>query len=509
MKNFIQHSIKRFFILACFGISGFMLLSADEPTRIELVESDSMMFDRRIGEDVRRLIGNVHFRHEETNMFCDSAYLFSATNSIRAYGNIFIEVSDTVSIFGDELYYNGNTRKAELTGNVEMIDNQMTLTTGHLLYDMNSNTAKYVNGGRIVDAENDLTSIWGFYYADDKHFFFKDSVKLVNPEYVMRSDTLKYNTLNEVAYFFGPTTIISDENSIYCENGWYDTRNDISRFSKNAFLTNNEQSLTGDSLFYDRNKGFGRAERNIQVRDSVQNTLITGHLAEHFEKEGLSVVTKEAMLIIIEETDSLFMHADTLKSTYDEDKDERIVFAYHRGRFFRDDLQGQSDSIVYNFADSTIYLFHNPVVWSDEHQLTARRMEIKTSDNRVESARLFDAAFIISQEDTLGFNQVKGRKLVGHFRENELRQIDVFGNGETLYYVREEDGSMVGINKALASDIIIFVEDRQVTGIRFLQNPDANLFPPEEISREERLLRDFHWLEDIRPRSKADIFIWP
>jgi lipopolysaccharide export system protein LptA len=252
MKHRISNDLTgRFILLTVFlCLSGFSAL-AQEKTPIGF-SARSMQFDKRIGEDARRLIDNVHFSHEGTNMYCDSAYLFSQQNRLQAYRNIYIQVNDTVSIFGDRLDYDGNTRIAELTGNVKMIDPQMTLTTGHLIYDLNNSTANYAGGGRIVDKENTLTSRWGYYYVNQKQFFFKDDVKLVNPEYVMDSDTLRYNTLTEVAYFLGPTTIVSDENTIFCRNGWYDTRNDVSRFSKDAFLNNKEQSITGDSLFYDR-----------------------------------------------------------------------------------------------------------------------------------------------------------------------------------------------------------------------------------------------------------------
>ena len=482
-------------------------IKAQKPTTIELLNADRTIGSQSAA-DKRRMIGNVHFRHEESDMHCDSAHLFPATNSINAYGNVFIRVSDTISIYGAVLEYDGNSRLAELRGNVRMIDPQMTLTSRHLFYDLGNNTAWYRTGGKIVDKDNVLTSQEGFYYADQKQFFFRNDVELTNPEYVMQSDTLEYNTMTEVAYFFGPTSIVSEENTIFCKNGWYDTRNDIARFSKEAFFTNNEQSLTGDTLFYDRNQGYGRADMNVVMRDSVQNTVITGHFAEHFEREGLSIVTNEALLIHIYENDSLFLHADTLRSVVDDDRELRWVYAYNKVRFFSQDLQGLCDSLVYSFTDSIIYMYQDPVLWTDVHQLVAQHIEIKTSDEELETIHLFETAFIASEEEDVGFNQVKGRNMVGYFRENELWRIDVSGNGETIYYVREEDGSVIGLNKALATGIVIFIEERQVIGIRFVSNPDANLIPPEGITEEDKLLRNFQWLNQRRPKSKEDVFVW-
>ncbi len=506
MNRIIVYIILLFLVAAIKGLSA---QESKKTTRVELIRATDFRFDKTIAPDARRLIGDVKFKQEDATMRSDSAWQFTLDNRFNAYGNVFIHVNDSIEIYGDKLYYNGNTQMAELHGNVKLIDNQMTLTTEHLFYNMKSNTANYINGGKIVDAENTLTSLWGFYYADEKNFFFKDSVKLVNPDYVMDSDTLRYNTLTEITYFFGPTTIVSDENTIFCKNGWYDTRNDIARFSKDAWFTNGEQFLSGDSLFYDRNRGYGKATSNVMLKDSVQNTFVTGQLAEHFEKEFLSEVTREALLTVVAQNDSLFMHADTLRSINDEENDIRLLQAWNKAKFFRSDLQGMADSIVYNFSDSTIYLYHNPVIWSENHQLKAERIEVKTiDDNRIESIHLFDAAFIISQEDTEAFNQIKGRRIVGYFDGNELRRIDVFGNGEALYYARDENEDLIGINKSLSTDITILLEENQISSIILYTNSDSNLFPPDQIPEEERFLQHFKWITDKRPAKKEDIFVW-
>jgi len=479
-----------------------------ETTRVDLIHADDIRFDRSIAADARRLIGDVKFKHEDATMRCDSAWQFTSDNRFNAYSNVFIRVNDSIEVYGDRLFYNGNTRMAELHGNVKMIDNQMTLTTNHMFYDMATNTANYIEGGKIVNEENTLTSLWGFYYADDKDFFFKDSVQLVNPDYVMNSDTLKYNTLTEIAFFFGPTTIVSEENTIFCRNGWYDTMNDISRFSKDAWFDNGEQSLAGDSLFYDRSRGYGNAIKNVMLKDSVQNTYVTGEFAEHFEHEFLSEVTQNAVLTVVAQNDSLFMHADTLRSVHDEENENRVLYAWYKVKFYKTDIQGLADSLVYNFSDSTIYLYNDPIIWSGAHQLKAKRIEVKTAeDSRVDAIHLYDAAFVVSKDDSASFNQIKGRKIVAYFLENELHRIDVFGNGEALYYAKDEDEELIGINKSLSSDITIFIEDNMVSSIVLFKDSDANLFPPSDLPREERFLQNFEWITDRRPGKKSDIFI--
>ncbi len=505
--NRIKIFLILFFLLT--ATSGLIAQKPAKTRRVDLIQADDMQFDRDIAADARRLIGNVIFKHEDATMRCDSAWQFTESNRFNAYGNVFIQVNDSVEVYGDRLYYNGNTRMAELHGDVKLVDNQITLTTDDMYYNLATNTANYVDGGKIVDVENTLTSTWGFYYADEKNFFFKDQVKLVNPQYVMDSDTLRYNTLTETAYFFGPTTIVSDDNTIFCKNGWYDTQNDIARFSREAYFTNEEQILAGDSLFYDRNRGYGNAINNVMLKDSVQNTFVTGHFAEHFEHESLSEVTQQAVLTVVAQSDSLFMHADTLRSIQDEENNRKMLFAWNNVKFFKTDLQGLADSIVYNFVDSTIYLYNDPIIWSDNHQLSANRIEVKTADdNQIESIQLFDAAFIVSKEDSLSFNQIKGRKIIAWFNGKELSKIDVFGNGEALYFVKDEEEELVGINKSLSADITILLEDNQPSSIILYTDSDADMFPPAQMPQEERFLQHFKWVTDRRPQQKEDIFVW-
>jgi len=505
-----------FFILPVLLIA---FLAATPPQKTEKTPIDfsaeNMFSARHISHDAFRLVDNVKFVHEGSIMHCDSAIIFRDQNKLEAFSRIFIIVNDTVTISGKHLKYDGNTRIAELEGNVTLVDPKMTLTTSGLIYDLRNNTANYSTGGKIVDAENTLTSQWGFYYVDDRKFLFQGDVWLVNPDYDMCSDTLKYNTETEVAFFFGPTTIVGTENTIFCKNGWYDTRNDLASFSQEAKLQNEEQSLTGDSLFYDRNLGFGKAMKNVIMIDTVQNTIVTGHYAEHYEKEKISIVTDEALLKYINKEDTLFMHADTLRLVFPDQTENRAVFAYFNAKMYRDDFQAMADSIIYSFSDSIFYLYKSPVVWSDNNQLTAKHIEIHTSDENIKEARLIDAAFVVSQEDDIGFNQVKGKDIVGHFENGQMTKIVVTGNGETIYFVLEEieegqeeaKGDLVGINKAMAQRLTIYAEDNKVTGIMFYEKPDATLYPPEELPENQRKLLNFQWLDGYRPKKMEDIFI--
>jgi lipopolysaccharide export system protein LptA len=486
-----------------------ILAMAQQPRKIKLIQADIMAYNKALGEGVQRIIGNAIFEHDGAYLYCDSAHLNDATNSMKAYSRVHIKSSDTLNLYGDSLYYSGDTKIAEVFDNVKLIDNKTVLTTDKLVYDRNTGIAFYLTGGHIVNEQNTLDSRRGYYHTNSKDFFFREDVVLVNPDYVMNCDTLQYNTQSKISWFRGPTTIKGEETDIYAENGWYNTITDISEFNENARVKNGDQVLTGDSLYYERKNGYGQAFRNIQVTDTVQNIIVTGQYALYDKTQGYTLITIKPEALFIEESDTLFMHADSLWATFDSAQKTKEVFAYYHTKFFRTDIQGMADSLIYSFADSTMRMLGDPVLWTDENQMTSDTIHIVSGNEEVKKLYLLNNAFIISS-DTLGtgYNQIKGRNMTGHFTENELYRIDVEGNSETIYYVREEDGTLTGINKAFASNMSIRLKDRKIKQIVYIQKPTAVLHPEGELGPTELILKNFRWLSDRRPMKREDIFVW-
>lgn len=481
---------------------------AQQKKKIRLIQAEEIRYDRKVFEDIQILSGNVVLEHDSVFLYCDSAYLNEVENSVQAFSNIHIEVNDTLNLFGDLLDYSGNTKIAEIYRNVRLVDNQTTLYTDHLYYDRNSNVCYYLENGKIVNEEDHLTSKRGYYYPESREFYFHDDVVLLNPEYTIRSDTLKYTIDTEVAWFLGPSTIESDDDFIYCENGWYDTRTDISRFGLNTYIITGDQTLEADSIYYEHTDGYGLAFGNITLTDTAQDIVLKGNFAEYGRKAGFMTITDSALAMLIDNADTLFLHADTLRSTFDEDQNAEAIIAYYHTKFFRNDLQGMCDSLYYDFVDSVINLYDQPVLWSEENQLTADSVKIWIKNRQVDQITLHSASFIISRDDSTGFNQIKGLNMTGYFTDNELNRIYVASNSETVYYVREEDGSLIGINKAVSGNMWIQVDENKIERVTYIDSPKATLYPEKDFPQEELKLKGFIWYEGRRPVDRFAIFNW-
>jgi lipopolysaccharide export system protein LptA len=494
------------------SITFFLLLLsleslAQQVKTVEIENADITEFDTQNGEQRSRLLGNVRFKHEDVYMSCDSAHFYPDRNVLDAYSRVHIWRGDTLDLYGDYLRYKGNEKLAEVRNNVILDDKQNHLTTDYIDYDLNLDIAYYFNKGKIENGENTLVSEIGYYYSKENLFFFKDSVIIRNPDYTMYSDTLRYNTVSKVAFFLGPSDIIGKDNYIYCENGWYDTERNISQFNKNAFLRNKENILKGDSIYYDRDNGLGKAFINVELIDTAQNLVLMGNNVLYLEPTQFALLTDSAVMIKIDNGDSLFVHADTLKSVPDTIPDRKLMLAYNHVKIFRYDLQGKCDSLVYSDIDSVFRFYGEPVLWTEENQLTADFISIETRHSGLYKINMSNAAFIISMEDTSRYNQIKGRDMTGWFNENQLYRIDVTGNGQTIYYARDK-GELQGVNKAESTNLRIYLKDRKIERINFITKPDAIYYPLDKFPPAESRLENFKWYGEYRPMSRYDIFRW-
>jgi hypothetical protein len=201
------------------------------------------------------------------------------------------------------------------------------------------------------------------------------------------------------------------------------------------------------------------------------------------------------------------MHADTFRLVMDSAENAQLLLAYHHIKFFKEDMQGMCDSLIYRIEDSVISMRIDPVLWTQSNQLTADSILMFVTDNRIDSMALYNMAFIISRDKLGTFDQIKGKEMRGYFRDNELHRINVMGNAETIYFVREDDGAMIGINKLVSSNMAIVMGDKKVVKIIYYSQPEGKMYPEEDLSQEQRIIKGFDWQDQERPRSKQDIFI--
>ena len=654
--------------------------------KIEILNADLITHDDKISRYADRLIGHVAFSHNRVILYCDSAYNYKDSNKVDAYGHVHIVQGDSLNLYGNRIKYEGSTKIATIFGNVKLVNKSITLTTDELVFDLNTNVGNYHNWGKIVDTANVLVSKIGRYYSNEDLCMFKDSVKVTNKDFVLKADTLKYQTKTERVILVGPTHIVgtTKQGTLYSEKGWYDTRKNVAELYKSSKIMGKEQTLQGDTIFYSKKEGTGRARSRVLLSDTTNHIAISGRNGVYNEKTKIAFVTDSAIFMQYSKKDTLFLHADTLKSIPDLPKkelikkkavpelvakksgstkndsvktsvsklvsgikdstgvktlpadsarvkaahkdsiqvkagrkdsiqvkagfkdsarvktvlkdsirvkpglpdsaramkdtvrtsavappsgktvnakdtllskhplnpkdtvkvnadtlkihpkiaglthrenplyrdslqtapdsakvkgenDNKLFMAYHKVRFFKKDLSGLCDSLSYQTKDSVMRLFTDPILWSDVHQMTAQKIEYRPHKPGPDIARLDNDGFIISKEDSVKYNQISGKTMIGNIIKGELKSIEVNGNAVTLYYIKNKN-VYSGMNKLESSKIDVFLLKGKIDSITFYPKPEGRTIPIKELTPDDVFLKGFDWRESEKPKNRFDLY---
>ncbi|MDY3068109.1 MAG: OstA-like protein [Parabacteroides sp.] len=495
-----------FVCLSSYAFSQTQDTLQQKKTKVYLEHANTLSFDKEVRADAQVLNGDVCFRHDSSYMYCDSAYFFENTNSLEAFSNVRMEQGDTLFVYGDYLFYDGNAQIAYLRNNVRMENRQVTLFTDSLNYERIANIGYYFDGGLIVDSLNELSSFYGQYSPATKLAIFNDSVRLENPNFTLYSDTLHYNTDTKLSTILGPSVIVSDSGIIHSSLGWYNTIDNTAMLLDRSEITSGNKILIGDSIAYDREAGFGEVFGSMSIEDTLQNVMLRGNYGYYNEKTGYAFATDSASFLEYSQGDTLYLRADTLEmmtidSTY------REVKAFYGVRFFRTDIQGVCDSMQFNSKDSILYMYNDPVIWNEQYQLYGDTILIYMNDSTIDHAHVKQFAFAIQELDTAYYNQLKGNDLKAYFNGQAVRQIDVEGNAESIFYPIENDGSMVGLNATKSGYLTIWVKDNKLEKLKIWPSPIGSMTPIPDLKPSQKTLKDFMWFDYLRPLSKDDIYV--
>ena len=324
----------------------------------------------------------------------------------------------------------------------------------------------------------------------------------------MYTDTLFYNTGIEKMWFQGPTTIINEKNVLEGKRGYYLVNEDHVYLDQRPFMHNETQLMWSDSIFYDRNRGVAQAYSQVDMIDTSYKVVMRGDYAEMWENKGLSFATDSAYAISYDGGDSLYIHGDTLFMYFDKQKEEaKKLIARRHVRFFKSDLQGKCDTLTYLVEDSIIHMRVAPILWAEDTQMTGTDIDIKIKESTVEWVLQKGNAFIISQDTIEGFNQIRGMDITSIFKNDDIHHVNVDGDqAETIYWIRDDDGGLIGIDVSKSETMVIEMENQNVSIIKSYKGIDETMYPEEELGESNRYLQGFKWHSEARPKDKYDIF---
>lgn len=502
----LRHRIQWICILCLFVVSAHAQKTAKQEL-IYLEHAESLLFDKDQSSDYQVLVGNVQFRHDSVWMYCDTAHYYQADNSLFAFGHVHITQGDTLTIDGKTLFYDGNRKLAQMRQEVVMANQGVTLYTDHLDYDRIENIGYYFMGGKIVDTTNVLTSVYGRYNPATKMAFFKEDVVLTHPQFVLTTDTLNYNTDTRVASIVSHSIITSDQSVVHAFRGWYNTLSGESLLLDRSYVESSPNYMIGDTVRFNQNTGIGQAWGHVLLTDSSQSVHILGNYGRYVQDKEETFITGQALLKEFSGRDTLYLHADTLKTRKDSIFD--TFMAYHHVRCYRVDLQALCDSIFFSTRDSVLNMSGSPIIWSDNQQVRGTLMKLYIKNGAPDYLYVQRDASIVSQEeaDSSYFNQSTGDELTAWFKNNKVYHIVIVGNANAIYIPHNDKNEMIGLVRLEHGDMSMFMdEEGKMQSVTVSPEPVGKFYPLSLVTADVKHLPLFSWPIQLRPTHPEDVF---
>ena len=202
--------------------------------------------------------------------------------------------------------------------------------------------------------------------------------------------------------------------------------------------------------------------------------------------------------------DSIFLKDTTNKMAIPDSV--RYFRGFHNVRMYSDSIQGKCDSIYYSLIDSVFKFYKDPVIWSNGNQISGDFLMLTTRNKQADQFIVDQNAISISNTGDGLFNQLRGSKIIGMFKEGEIDSIQAIGNGQSLYYLQDDDSAYVGMDLTEASNIIMTFKNRELKKVIWVKGAKGTTYPFNKIPDDKRQLQNFRWLEAIRPKSPGELF---
>lgn len=437
------------------------------------ITSDTLRYNT--ATDQTYFYGPTNIKGKDDNLYTENGQYNTKTEK-AFFGKNNLYTKDTQTLKGDSLFYDGKKGYGKAVKNIVFHDSRDKLLLEGQLGEY------YKADERVVVTINAYVGLGTSDTVTVKDVRVPDTLWL-------GADTLEAQmTLQHTLKLIAKPVVLSDD-----------------EVGEETSPANNGQAKSGlvteDPVVTDRPGNISKPTGKAPP-DSLQTTIkgkdsIAVHPPDKVPKKTDSLITKPdpgmAKTIVKESIPE--NPADTIRT--------RTIKAYHKVKVFKTNLQARADSLFFAAADSTLRFYQNPIVWSDSTQQTGDTIHVQFKNKKINSAQIFQNAFIADQEpDTTKFNQIKGKVITAFFNDGEIKNMYVDGNAESIYYDKKADGKYQ-LNQTLSARIKIIFLDKEINTVKAVKGIEG-VFSTKE-SEKENILSGFIWKPELRPKDKADV----
>jgi lipopolysaccharide export system protein LptA len=420
--------------------------------------------------------------HPEFNLAADSMRYLSTQSKVLFTGptNIYTRAS---KIYTEGGYYDLDTETARFDKNARYVGNGKNATAKVIQYNAKKGEVELINDVIVNEGDRRIEGDYLRYLENTGETWIKgeparytDSLRtVVSPEIFFNEKTNQVKTKGPGEISFGDFIVRSNEFTL------------------------------------DESTGLGQAIGNVEWQDTVKDLGIRAEHIDYNQRNEYMLAYGETRPIFytVIEGDTLFIAADTLNMWSEIDTvvsdTVRMIRMYHDVRLFKSDMQGLADSLVFHGKDSIFIFYGDPVLWSDSTQFSADSISMHVRNSQISDITLERKAIIISEILDVYYDQIKGKRIVASLDSNEIKDMTVTGNAESIYYTRDDNQAFIGVNKTICSKMFFAFNDSQIQLLKYYGENSSNLLPMHEADHDTMRLEGFIWREDERPLSLQDL----
>ena len=287
--------------------------STSDRHMVDMLADDSYLIEQG-DSTIFILVGNFAAHHNGTVILADSAVRYP-NQSFECFGNVLINQNDTYA-YGDRAEYNRANSTATIYSElVKVVDGEAVMYTYDCTFDTEAEIGHFYNGCYVKKDESHLEAERGYYYTKSHELIAVDNVEMRDDKYIMKGDSVIFNTQTEDAQYFTNTNIWNDKDEyLYADEGTYTKALDLHHLKRNAYILTKEQEVWSDTIEYYRTTGHIIGRSNIQMDDTTQKILGFADYGEWWDDMDNALFTRRPSMINYnpDEPDSLYLCADTL-----------------------------------------------------------------------------------------------------------------------------------------------------------------------------------------------------
>ena len=488
---------------------------------------------------------------------------YNLATSIGKYKNGGKVINGKTILTSTEGIYYADTKDIFFKKKVHLTDPKYDIITDTLLYNTQTQISSW-NTPTKIKSENggDIYSSNGTYDLKNGKAYFGNRTIIKDSTRTYVADKSAYDEVTGIAQLEG-NAIIKDSvngysilgNQIYLDknnNSFLATRKPVLIFKGEG---DDSTYISADTLFsgVEKRDSLGRKieiskdtlkadsvidnSKSLPIKNNNTNKIIKKNSLDSSNRNTDSTIIKNTIpttnnilqdSFVIKKVDTLINKITPLDSsnffidkidtsqstiaipvteTIKKDTAIRYFIAFHNVRIFNDSLQSVADSLYYSSEDSIFRLLKNPIVFSNNSQISGDTIFIYTKNKKAERLYVFDNGIIINKLNIRMYNQIAGRTLNGYFKNGELDYMRAKGlPAESIFYPQDEDSAFIGMNRSKGDLIDLYFKNKEINKVKFVKDVEGTFYPIRQIPEKQRLLNNFLWQEKRRPKNKFELF---